>query len=420
VTRTANSEPNSAENPFPVRAVAVRVAGWIDRLGTVWVEGQLAQINMRSDSKTVFMVLRDPAADMSLTVTCPRDLVLGAPVKLAEGTQVVVCGKPSFYTGRGTFSLRLSEIRAVGVGELLARIERLRRLLDAEGLFDPRLKRPIPFLPNMIGLITGRASAAEHDVTTVASARWPGVRFAVRNTAVQGPNAVAQIVEAVRDLDRDRDVDVIVLARGGGSVEDLLPFSDETLCRAIAACRTPVISAVGHEPDTPLCDLVADLRAATPTDAAKRVVPDTAAEQRLIDELRLRSAQALRNWVFREQRALAQLRSRPVLAEPRTALTARAEEIHRARSAVRRDITRLITAETDRVGHLAARLATLGPAATLARGYAVVQTVPEGEAPSEPMQVLRSVHDAPVGTRLRVRISDGAVTAVSEGLADGH
>jgi exodeoxyribonuclease VII large subunit len=420
VTRAANSAPNSAENPFPVRAVAIRVAGWIDKLGTVWVEGQLAQINMRTDSKTVFMVLRDPAADMSLTVTCPRDLVLGAPVKLAEGTQVVVCGKPSFYTGRGTFSLRLSEIRAVGIGELLARIERLRRLLDAEGLFDPRLKRPIPFLPNMIGLITGRASAAERDVTTVASARWPAVRFAVRNTAVQGPNAVAQIVEALRDLDRDRDVDVIVLARGGGSVEDLLPFSDETLCRAIAACRTPVISAVGHEPDNPLCDLVADLRAATPTDAAKRVVPDTAAEQRLIDELRLRSAQALRNWVFREQRALAQLRSRPVLAEPLTALTARAEEIHRARSAVRRDITRLIAAETDRVGHLAARLATLGPAATLARGYAVVQAVPAGGAPSEPMQVLRSVQDAPAGTRLRVRVSDGAVTAVSEGLADGH
>jgi exodeoxyribonuclease VII large subunit len=420
VTRAANSAPNSAENPFPVRAVAIRVAGWIDKLGTVWVEGQLAQINMRTDSKTVFMVLRDPAADMSLTVTCPRDLVLGAPVKLAEGTQVVVCGKPSFYTGRGTFSLRLSEIRAVGVGELLARIERLRRLLDAEGLFDPRLKRPIPFLPNMIGLITGRASAAERDVTTVASARWPAVRFAVRNTAVQGPNAVAQIVEALRDLDRDRDVDVIVLARGGGSVEDLLPFSDETLCRAIAACRTPVISALGHEPDNPLCDLVADVRAATPTDAAKRVVPDTAAEQRLIDELRLRSAQALRNWVFREQRALAQLRSRPVLAEPLTALTARADEIHRARSAVRRDITRLIASETDRVGHLAARLATLGPAATLARGYAVVQAVLAGGGPSEPLQVLRSVQDAPAGTRLRVRVSDGAVTAVSEGLADGH
>jgi exodeoxyribonuclease VII large subunit len=415
VTRAATSQENSAENPFPVRAVAIRVASWIDKLGTVWVEGQLAQISMRPDAKTVFMVLRDPAADMSLTVTCSRDLVLRAPVKLTEGTQVVVCGKPNFYTGRGTFSLRLSEIRAVGVGELLARIDRLRRLLDAEGLFDPRLKRPIPFLPNMIGLITGRASAAEHDVTTVAAARWPEVRFAVRNTAVQGPNAVSQIVEALRELDGDRNVDVIVVARGGGSVEDLLPFSDETLCRAIAACHTPVISAVGHEPDNPLCDLVADLRAATPTDAAKRVVPDTAAELRLVDELRRRSAQALRNWVAREQRALAQLRSRPVLAEPLAALTARTDEVHRARSAIRRDITRLATAEAERVGHLSARLATLGPAATLARGYAVVQTVPDTEAPA----VLRSVDDAPAGTRLRVRVADGAIGATSEGPTDG-
>src|SRR6202008_2533628 len=173
VTRAANSAPNSAENPFPVRAVAIRVAGWIDKLGTVWVECQLAQINMRTDSKTVFMLLRDPAADMSLNVTCPRDLVANAPVKLAEGTQVVVCGKPSFYTGRGTFSLRLSEIRAVGIGELLARIDRLRRLLDAEGLFDSKLKRPVPFLPATVGLITGRARAAEHDVVTVAAGRRP-------------------------------------------------------------------------------------------------------------------------------------------------------------------------------------------------------------------------------------------------------
>ena len=411
---TRASEANSAENPFPVRAVAIRVAGWIDKLGTVWVEGQLAQITMRPNSKTVFMVLRDPAADMSLTVTCPRDLVLAAPVKLVEGTQVVVCGKPTFYTGRGTFSLRLSEIRAVGVGELLARIERLRRLLDAEGLFDPRLKRPIPFLPNVIGLITGRASAAERDVTTVAAARWPAARFAVRNTAVQGPNAVAQIVEALRELDHDAEVDVIVLARGGGSVEDLLPFSDETLCRAISACRTPVISAVGHEPDNPLCDLVADVRAATPTDAAKKVVPDTAAEQRLLEELRRRSAQALRNWVLREQRALAQLRSRPVLADPLGMVTTRADEVHRARSAVRRDITRLIGTETERVGHLSARLATLGPAATLARGYAVVQAVSTPEP-----EVLRSVDDAPAGTRLRVRVADGAIAAVSEGRTDG-
>ena len=408
------TQPSSPENPWPVRAVAIRVAGWIDKLGTVWVEGQLTQLNMRPDAKTVFMVLRDPAADMSLTLTCPRDLVRNAPVKLAEGTQVVVCGKPNFYTGRGTFSLRVSEIRAVGLGELLARIDRLRRLLDAEGLFDVRLKRPIPFLPNTIGLITGRASAAERDVTSVAEARWPAVRFAIRNTIVQGPNAVSQIVEALRDLDADPDVDVIVVARGGGSVEDLLPFSDETLCRAIAACTTPVVSAIGHEPDSPLCDLVADLRAATPTDAAKRAVPDAVAEQALVSDLRRRSARALRNWVHREQHTLSQLRSRPVLAQPLAALTARTEEIHRARAAARRDVTRLVASETDRVGHLSARLATLGPAATLARGYAVVQVV------SDSMAVLRSVEDAPAGTRLRIRVADGAVTTLSEGSDEAH
>lgn len=409
MTTSAQAQGCSPENPYPVRAVAVRVAGWIDKLGTVWVEGQIAQLTMRPGSSTAFMVLRDPAADMSLAITCSRDLVGSAPVKLTEGTQVVVLGKPSFYTGRGTFSLRVSEIRAVGVGELLARIERLRRLLDAEGLFHPRLKRPVPFLPSTIGLITGRASAAEHDVTTVATARWPAVRFAIRNTAVQGPNAVAQIVEAMRELDAHPEVDVIVLARGGGSVEDLLPFSDETLCRAISACTTPVVSAVGHEPDNPLCDLVADLRAATPTDAAKRIVPDAATEQSLISDLRRRCARALRNWVSREERHVAQLRSRPVLADPLRMLDTRSTEIHRARAAARRDITRLIATESDRIGHLSARLGTLGPSATLARGYAVVQVG---------SRVLRTVADAPAGAELRIRVADGAVTAVSQGEVD--
>ncbi|WP_078325156.1 exodeoxyribonuclease VII large subunit [Mycobacteroides salmoniphilum] len=397
----------SPENPWPVRAVATRVAKWIDRLGQVWVEGQLTQIDVRPGSKTVFMVLRDPSADMSLTVTCPPDMVRNAPVKLTEGTQVVVCGKPTFYTVRGSFSLRLSEIRAVGIGELLARIERLRQLLAAEGLFDARLKRPVPFLPSRIGLITGRASAAEHDVTSVALARWPAVQFAVRNTPVQGPHAVAEIVSALQALDADPSVDVIVLARGGGSVEDLLPFSDETLCRAISACRTPVVSAVGHEPDNPLSDLVADLRAATPTDAAKKLVPDAAAEQALILDLRRRSAQALRNWVQREQRGLDQVRSRPVLADPLRMVTVRHDEISVARTALRRDMKRLVESETQRVSHLSAQLATLGPAATLARGYSVVQRVRDDGT----VEVLRTVTNAPAGASLRVRVSDGAVTA---------
>ncbi|MGU3497507.1 exodeoxyribonuclease VII large subunit [Mycobacterium sp. C31M] len=408
------SEPGqSPENPWPVRAVATRVAKWIDRLGMVWVEGQIAQLTLRPGSNTAWLVLRDPAADMSLSLTCPRDLVTNAPVKLAEGVQVIVHGKPQFYTGRGTFSLRVTDIRAVGIGELLARIERLRRLLEAEGLFDRQLKRPIPFLPNTIGLITGRASAAEHDVVAVASSRWPAVRFDIRNTAVQGPNAVAQIVEALEALDVDACVDVIILARGGGSVEDLLPFSDETLCRAISACTTPVISAVGHEPDNPVCDLVADLRAATPTDAAKRVVPDAAAEQAGVADMRRRSAQALRNWVRREAHIIEGLRSRPVLAQPLKALDARAEEVHRARTTARRDINRLVAVETDRLEHLSARLSTLGPAATLARGYAVVQVSGDG-------QILRSVTDAPAGTRLRVRVADGAITTISKGSDEAH
>ena len=409
------SAAGSEDNPFPVRSVATRVQAWIEKLGTVWIEGQLTEINMRG--ATTYMVLRDPAADMSLRVNCRSDLVHAAPVKLAEGVQVVVCAKPQFDPRRGAFSLRLSAIRAVGLGELLARIEMLRKVLDAEGLFDPRLKRPLPFLPGMIGLITGRAGAAEHDVTSVAAARWPGVRFAIRNTAVQGTSAVAQIVEALRGLDADPEVDVIVIARGGGSTEDLLPFSDETLCRAIAACRTPVVSAIGHEPDNPLCDLVADVRAATPTDAAKRVVPDAAAELSLVSDLRRRGARALRNWVGRELHGLTQLRNRPVLADPMRVITDRSTEVDRARGAARRDIKRLVAAESDRVGHLGARLSTLGPAATLARGYAVVQWI-DGSV-SGSASVLRSAADAPADTRLRIRVSDGAVGAVSTGREDG-
>ena len=403
--------PGSEDNPYPVRSVATRVQAWVDKLGIVWIEGQLTEINMRG--ATTYMVLRDPAADMSLRVNCRSDLVHAAPVKLAEGVQVVVCAKPQFESRRGSFSLRLSAIRAVGLGELLARIEMLRKVLAAEGLFDPRLKRPLPFLPNMIGLITGRAGAAEHDVTTVAAARWPAVRFAIRNTAVQGTAAVAQIVEALRALDDDPEVDVIVIARGGGSVEDLLPFSDETLCRAIAACRTPVVSAVGHEPDNPLCDLVADVRAATPTDAAKKVVPDAVAELRGVSDLRRRGARALRNWVGRELHGLSQLRNRPVLADPMRLVADRAAELNRTRDAARRDIKRMVATESDRIGHLGARLTTLGPAATLARGYAVVQTIDGSVA------VLRSAADAPAGARLRIRVSDGAVGAVSTGREDG-
>ncbi|MTE15310.1 exodeoxyribonuclease VII large subunit [Nocardia aurantiaca] len=395
---------------MPVRTVAMKVAQWIDRLGAVWVEGQITQINMRPGTRTAFLVLRDTAADMSLSVTCDPDLLRTAAVPLQEGSRVVVYGKLSFFTGRGTVSLRVTEIRPVGIGELLARIERLKSLLSAEGLFDPRLKRPVPFLPNRIGLITGRASAAEHDVVTVATQRWPAVRFEIRNTAVQGPTAVTQILEAIAALDTNPEVDVIVLARGGGSVEDLLPFSDETLCRAIVSAKTPIVSAIGHEPDNPISDYVADLRAATPTDAAKRIVPDAAAETALLRELRSRANAALRGWVDREARALAQLRSRPVLADPLRLLEQRHEEVERLRAAAQRAVDHLLTGESTTTRHLREKLAAVGPAATLARGYAVVQRVS-----GKDREVVRVIEDSPPGTQLRIRVADGAISAAALG-----
>lgn len=401
------SGPSTAEQPWPVRLVATKISEWINRLGSVWVEGEITQINARPHARIAFVVLRDPSANMSLQITCSPKLLTGAEVPLTEGSRVVVYGKPTFFTGRGTLSLRVTEIRAVGIGELLARIERLRKLLASEGLFDPRLKRPLPFLPASIGLITGRASAAERDVLSVAESRWPDVHFTVRNTAVQGTSAVPQVLEALRELDADPSVEVIIIARGGGSVEDLLPFSDEALCRAVVAATTPVVSAIGHEPDNPLLDLVADVRAATPTDAAKRTVPDVPAERALLADLRARSAQALRGWVDRELRGLQQIRSRPVMADPLGTVDRMSDDIARMRDGIRRDVRRVVETQDQSLTHLSARLQTLGPAATLARGYAVVQTMlPDGTT-----GVLQNTADAPPGTQLRVRVTDGAVRA---------
>ncbi|MGH3833086.1 MAG: exodeoxyribonuclease VII large subunit [Pseudonocardiaceae bacterium] len=410
VTEPVIGPATTPEAPWPVRTVARKIATWIDRLGSVWVEGQLTQVSAKPGTGTAFLTLRDPAADVSMTLTCPIALVRDRQPPLADGCRVVVHGKPSVHRSRGTLSLRVDEIRAVGIGELLARIERLRRLLAAEGLFDPRRKRRLPLLPGCVGLITGRASAAERDVLSNATARWPAVRFQVRNVAVQGPLAVGQLVDALTALDADPAVDVIVLARGGGSVEDLLPFSDEALCRAVSRCATPVVSAIGHEPDTPLVDHVADKRCSTPTDAGKCVVPDVREETAALCQLRNRCHRALHGWVDRERRLLDALRTRPVLATPLRPLAERGQLVIDLRARADRAMVGGLAAAREGLEHTAARLTTLGPAATLARGYAVVQRV-EGF----PARVLRSVTDAPEGTELRVRLSDGALHAVVTG-----
>lgn len=405
-----NQAANTPDTAWSVSQVNDQIKGWVERLGTIWVEGQLTQINVKRTWKLSYLTLRDVEKEMSVQLTCSTQLLQSVDNPLKEGDRVVVRGKPAFYARRGNFSLWTSEIRHVGIGELLARIEQLRKQLAAEGLFDPARKQPLPYLPQKIGLITGRGSAAERDVLEVARDRWDKVNFRVENTAVQGANAVPQVIDALRVLDADPEVDVIIIARGGGSVEDLLPFSEEALQRAVSAAQTPVVSAIGHEPDTPVLDNVADLRGATPTDAAKRVVPDAAQERAFIAEARERLTAALRGWVERERRALADVRSRPVLANPVSAIDARREEIIRQRTLLRRDIGHLIDKEQSYAASLRARVSALGPAATLERGYSIVQVLPrDGSGP----EVVTSHEQSPPGSQLRIRVTDGSITAAA-------
>ncbi|MFF3857412.1 exodeoxyribonuclease VII large subunit [Micromonospora sp. NPDC002575] len=398
---------SSSDEPWPVRVVSQKVGAWIARLGWVWVDGQVAQISRRPGASTVFLTLRDPSADLSLTVTTNRDVLDAGAPELREGARVVLHAKPEFYAARGTLSLRADEIRQVGLGELLARLEKLKKLLAAEGLFDRARKRRLPFLPGRIGLITGRASAAERDVLTNARRRWPAVEFRTVNVAVQGPGAVPQIVDALKVLDADPTVDVIVIARGGGGIEDLLPFSDEALCRAVFACRTPVVSAIGHETDAPLVDYVADVRASTPTDAAKRVVPDLAEELRLIRQARQRVERAVRNLVDREAHRLDGLRSRPVLARPQVMVEQRAADVAALRQRAGRNLHHRLGAAQDELRHTLARLRALSPAATLERGYAIVQRA-DGH-------VVRAAGEVGRGDPLRVRLAEGELAATVDG-----
>ncbi|MCU1587089.1 MAG: exodeoxyribonuclease large subunit [Frankiales bacterium] len=390
------AEVSTPDAPLPVRTVARHLADWINRLGQVWVEGQVTQLGRSAG--TFFITLRDPVADVSLQVTCLR--ALGESLGLEEGARVVVHAKPGFFMTRGTLSLVADDIRLVGTGELLARIERLKVLLGQEGLFAAERKRALPFLPGVVGLITGRASAAERDVLETARRRWPAVAFEVRNVAVQGHLAVEQCIRAVADL--DGKVDVIVIARGGGSVEDLLPFSDEALLRAVSQCRTPVVSAIGHEPDNPLLDLVADLRCSTPTDAGKRVVPDVREELQRVHQLRDRATRVLQTGLQRELHRLAEARSRPVMADPyrmvsdrRTAVEALRDRGFRCASA------RLDSAEQDLV-HTRARVLALSPQATLDRGYAVVERGTD---------VVRDADQVGAGDLISIRLAKGVLAA---------
>lgn len=393
----------SADKPVPVRTVAHLIGQWISRLGKVWVEGQVTQLTRRPGAATAFLALRDPVAEVSLQVSCPRAVLDAVVPELTDGSRVVVFGRPNYWVPRGSISFAAEEIRPVGVGDLLARLEQLRRLLAAEGLFDPERKRRLPFLPGRVGLICGRASAAEQDVVDNARRRWPAVAFELRAVAVQGPTAAPEVLRALQDLDADPGVEVIVIARGGGSVEDLLPFSDETLLRAVAACLTPVVSAIGHEQDNPLLDSVADVRASTPTDAAKLIVPDLAEQLVLIEGLRARARRAAVGRLDRERACIEGLATRPALAAPQRMLDAHAEAVEGLASRARRCLRHRLDRADDELSHRQAQVRALSPAATMDRGYAVVQRA-DGA-------VLRDPAEVSAGDALLVRLSRGLLHA---------
>ncbi|PPI09538.1 exodeoxyribonuclease VII large subunit [Rathayibacter sp. AY1B8] len=397
--------PPTADAPWPVGLLASKIKGWIERLGTAWVEGEITQWG--ASGGNVYGKLKDLSGDSTVGFTVWSSVRSRLPADLKQGDRVIALVKPNYWVKGGTLSMQVFEMRHVGLGDLLEKLERLRRQLASEGLFDASRKKPLPFLPHGVGLITGKDSDAEKDVLRNAQLRWPAVRFRVVHSAVQGDRTVPEVLSALRTLEADDSIDVIVIARGGGDFQNLLGFSDEALVRAVAACSTPVVSAIGHEADRPLLDDVADLRASTPTDAAKRVVPDVSDELLRVQQARLRMTGRVSGLVSHEIDRLSQLRSRPVLAQPHVLVDRHSEELTRwvARGAELVD-RRLERAHLE-VERLHGHLRALSPQHTLDRGYAIVQNAAG--------HVVRAPGDAPAGGALVLTLAEGAVGARSEG-----
>ena len=395
----------SSESPAPVRVVSEAIKDYVDRLGPIWIEGEISELNERS-GMMAFMRLRDTSVDMSISVMCHKSVI--ATVKpLPDNARVVLYAKPSFYTKNGSLSFSAREIRQVGVGELLARLEALKNLLAGEGLFDSDRKVALPLLPKVIGLICGRNTDAEKDVVENAKRRWPSVKFEIREVTVQGAAAVSEVSDALRELEANKDVEVIIITRGGGSFEDLLPFSDEGLVRLAASCSTPIVSAIGHEKDAPLLDLVADYRASTPTDAAKRVVPDIAEEIAMIDAMRDRARRTLVNRINLQATQIANFKNRPVMKDPHVLITTRAEIIAGLRDRSNRSFAHQLKLAKEELKQIKARVRALSPQATLDRGYSVVQLA-DGQIVTDPKKLKQ-------GDLLRLRLAKGETQATATG-----
>lgn len=359
------------EQPWPLRLLSEKIAEYISKMSRLWVEGEVIQLVRRPNARVQFLTLADLEEKMTMTVKIWSHAL---PAGITEGSRVIVAAKPDFWTGNGSLSLQADEVRAVGVGDLLARIEALKAKLAAEGLFNADRKKALPFLPRKIGLICGRNTKALHDVVNNATRRWAAAKFEIREVQVQGQGAVEQMIPALRELDADPSVDVIVLARGGGSVEDLFPFSDERLVRAVAAATTPVVSAIGHETDSPVLDFVADYRASTPTDAAKAIVPDVSEEKQNLTTTVRRGRIAVDNLLHQAQTDVDALKARPVMAFPEVLIDNRAEDLANLRSWANSHIARIVDSHATSLAGDLGRLRTLSPLLTLKRGYAILRT----------------------------------------------
>ena len=400
---------NSPEKPLPVRIISEAIGDYISKLGPVWIEGELSEVTVRPGAPMVFMRLRDTSADMSLSIMCHKS-VLETVQPLPANARVIMHSKVSWYSKNGSLSMSVKEIRQVGVGELLARLELLKSTLAEEGLFDLDRKKPLPFLPTKVGLICGRNSDAEKDVVENAKRRWPSVQFEIREVAVQGAAAVVEVTEALQELDALTDVEVIIITRGGGSFEDLLPFSDESLIRIAAASTTPIVSAIGHEKDSPLLDLVADYRDSTPTDAGKRVVPDVAEELTKIAHFRDRASRHISNFIDFELHRLDNIRSRPIFKEPATMVTARREALTALRARALQSTGSRIALAQEELMTLRTQVRTLSPQATLDRGYAVVLT--------QAGSIVREATSLTAGEKIAIRVARGVVAATTDGVAE--
>jgi exodeoxyribonuclease VII large subunit len=396
---------SSADAPTSVARLNATIRDFVARWNTVWVEGEITSWNVRGGN--IFARLKDTRSDAQISIRIWSSVRPRIPGDLAVGDHVVAAVKADYFVKAGDFSFAVSAMKHVGLGDQLEKLEKLRLQLRQEGLFDPARKKRLPFLPHVIGLITGEKSDAEKDVHRNAELRWPQVRFRTEYAAVQGDRCVPETLAALARLDADPDVDVIVIARGGGDPQTLLGFSDERLVRAVAAASTPIVSAIGHENDHPLLDDVADLRASTPTDAAKRVVPDVSEQRALIAQLRSRATMRLTQRLSHDIAQLEQLRSRPSLRSPDPIIESRSQDVWLLLSRGRDTIRRQHDAAGRATSELRASLRALSPAATLSRGYAIAHL--DGGV------ILRDAADAPAGSSLTITVDRGSIAARSEG-----